>query len=61
MYMNPTNNQQAMGLQVFYNEDTNVNIRIEKVNGEPWFVAKDICNALELSDVSMTVGKYKVD
>ena len=28
MYMNPTNNQQAMGLQVFYNEDTNVNIRI---------------------------------
>ena len=42
MYMNPTNNQQAMGLQVFYNEDTNVNIRIEKVNGEPWFVAKDI-------------------
>ena len=61
MYMNPTNNQQAMGLQVFYNEDTNVNIRIEKVNGEPWFVAKDICNALELSDVSMTVKRLDDD
>lgn len=33
-------------LQVFYNETSNVNIRMEQVDGEPWFVAKDICDAL---------------
>ena len=29
-------------LQVFYNEESNVNIRTQVINGEPWFVAKDV-------------------
>lgn len=61
MYMNPTINQQATGLQVFYNEEANVNIRTEVVNNEPWFVAKDICDALGLQDVSMTVKRLDDD
>ena len=36
-------------LQVFYNEESNVNIRTEMVNGEPWFVAKDVALALDLT------------
>lgn len=59
--MNPTINQQATGLQVFYNEESNVNIRTEVVNNEPWFVAKDICDALGLQDVSMTVKRLDDD
>ncbi|MHC8416665.1 BRO-N domain-containing protein [Bacteroides hominis] len=59
--MNPTVNQQATGLQVFYNEEANVNIRTEVVNNEPWFVAKDICDALGLQDVSMTVKRLDED
>lgn len=61
MYMNPTINPQATGLQVFYNEEANVNIRTEVVNDEPWFVAKDICVALGLQDVSMTVKRLDDD
>lgn len=44
--MESTINQQATGLQMFYNEDANVSIRTEVINGEPWFVAKDVCVAL---------------
>lgn len=36
-------------LQVFYSETSNVNIRMEQVDGEPWFVAKDVCAALNIS------------
>ena len=36
-------------LQIFYNEESNVNIRTEMVNGEPWFVAKDVAQALDLT------------
>lgn len=36
-------------LQVFYNEESNVNIRTEMVNGEPWFVAKDVAQALGIT------------
>lgn len=46
--MEPTINQQATGLQVFYNEEVNVNIRTKDVSGVSWFVAKDICDALGL-------------
>lgn len=48
-------------LQVFYNEESNVNIRMEEVNNQPWFIAKDVCTALELSDVSMTVKRLEED
>ncbi len=33
--MNTTANQQATGLQVFYNENENVNIRTQVINSEP--------------------------
>lgn len=36
-------------LQVFYNEESNVNVRTEVIDGEPWFVAKDVALALELT------------
>lgn len=42
-------NQQAAGLQVFYNESENVSIRTEVIDGEPWFVAKDVAFALAIT------------
>lgn len=42
-------NQQAAGLQVFYNESENVSIRTEVIDGEPWFVAKDVAFALDIT------------
>ena len=42
-------NQQAAGLQVFYNENENVSVRTETVNGEIWFVAKDVARALDIT------------
>lgn len=37
-------------LQVFYNEESNVNIRTRNIDNEPWFVAKDVCDALGLAN-----------
>lgn len=48
-------------LQVFYNKESNVNIRMKEINNQPWFIAKDVCTALELSDVSMTVKRLEED
>lgn len=42
-------NQQAANLQVFYNESENVSIRTEVIGGEPWFVAKDVAFALDIT------------
>lgn len=49
-------NQQAVGLQVFYNESENVSIRTEVINGEPWFVAKDVARALDISWSGQTLA-----
>lgn len=40
--------RQATSLQVFYNESENVSVRTKVINGEPWFVGKDICDLLGL-------------
>lgn len=48
-------------MQVFYNEESNVNIRMEEINNQAWFIAKDICTALELSEVSNTVKRLDDD
>lgn len=48
-------------LQVFYNEESNVNIRMKEVNNQAWFIAKDVCAALELSEVSNTVKRLDDD
>lgn len=44
--MDKANIQQTTGLQVFYNENENVNVRTQVINDEPWFVAKDVAMAL---------------
>lgn len=54
--MEPTINQQATGLQVFYNENENVSIRTEVINDEPWFVAKDVAAALDITWNGKTLG-----
>ncbi len=59
--MNTVSNQQATSLQMFYNEDADISIRTEVINNEPWFIAKDICYALGLQDVSMTVKRLDND
>lgn len=41
-------------IQIFKNSDFG-EIRTISIAGEPWFVAKDVCDALELTDVSMTM------
>lgn len=46
--MEQANNRQAASLQVFYNESENVSVRTKVINGEPWFVGKDICDLLGL-------------
>ncbi|OEH55243.1 antirepressor [Oceanobacillus sp. E9] len=36
-------------------------IRIVEINDEPWFVAKDVCNVLELSNPSKVVARLDED
>ena len=47
--MEQANIRQATSLQVFYNESENVNIRTQVINDEPWFVAKDVAMALNVT------------
>lgn len=61
MCMNPTINRQATGLQVFYNEEMNVNIRSKVIGNEPWFVAKDVCNALDITNSRDAIKKMLDD
>lgn len=42
-------------LAVFSNEYFG-NVRITMIDGNPWFVAKDVCDCLELTDVSKTIS-----
>ena len=46
-------------LQIFTYKEKQV--RTTQVDGEVWFVAKDICDVLELSDVSMTTRNLDDD
>lgn len=36
-------------------------VRIVELNGEPWFVASDVCKALELSDTNKSVQRLDED
>lgn len=31
------------------------------INGEPWFVASDVCKALEINNVSMAISRLDDD
>ena len=54
-------NQQAASLQVFYNESENVSIRTTMIDDEPWFVAKDVCMLLDLSNPRDILAKVLDD
>lgn len=47
-------------MQIFKNADFG-EIRTISIAGESWFVAKDVCDALELTDVSMTMKSLDDD
>lgn len=44
--MKKENEMQVTALQRFFEENSNVCIRAQVINGELWFVAKDVCQAL---------------
>lgn len=48
-------------VQVFTWNDSDIRIRIESIDGNPWFVAKDLCDYLELSDVSKSLERLDDD
>ena len=37
------------------------NVRVEMVDNEPWFAAKDVCDILELSNPTVSVGRLEED
>lgn len=47
--------------QAFIYNASNQQVRTVIVNGEPFFVAKDVCDILQLSDVCKTVSKLDDD
>lgn len=47
-------------LQIFENPEFG-KIRAIEQNGEPWFVAADVCRALELEDVNKAVSRLDND
>lgn len=47
-------------LQVFQHKQFG-EIRTLLINNEPWFVAKDVCNALELTNTTMAVNTLDLD
>lgn len=72
--MKTENEMQVTALQRFFEENSNVCIRAQVINDEPWFVAKDVCQALliknsrdavsnldddEISDVVLTDTRSK--
>lgn len=38
-----------------------VKIRVVKINGEPWFIAQDVCTALELTNSRMALQALDAD
>lgn len=59
--MDKANIRQTTGLQVFYNENENVSVRTKVIDGEPWFVAKDVCMMLGIQNSRDTLAKVLDD
>lgn len=53
-----TNKQEA---KVFTFNENNKPIRVELVDGEPWFVAKDVCDALGIEKYRDAIGRLDED
>lgn len=49
-----------MDLQIFKN-NTFGNVRVLEKNGEPWFVAKDVCNCLEIKNTTDALKRLDDD
>nr|DAW90851.1 MAG TPA: repressor domain protein [Bacteriophage sp.] len=49
------------GVVPFQNETLNCTVRAVVKEGEPWFVAKDVCDALEIGNVSQAVSYLDED
>ncbi len=47
-------------LQIFNNEDFG-QVRVVELNGEPWFVAADVCRVLEIKNVSDAISRLDDD
>jgi prophage antirepressor-like protein len=48
-------------LVVFKNEELRAEVRTIEIENEPWFVAKDVCDALGIGNVSMALSKLDND
>jgi prophage antirepressor-like protein len=49
-----------MNLSIIEHRDFG-SVRIQMIKGEPWFVAKDVCEALEISNDRDAVGRLDDD
>lgn len=49
-----------MDLQIFKNEAFG-NVRVLEQNGEPWFVAKDVCECLEINNSRQALSRLDTD
>ena len=53
---------QPTGLQVFnFNENAGTPIRVQVINDEPWFVAKDVCEVLTIGNSRDAVNRLDDD
>lgn len=48
-------------LKEFTFNPSNQPVRVETIGGEPWFVAKDVCDALSLTNITETVNRLEDD
>jgi prophage antirepressor-like protein len=58
--MGTTQQKNTIGIQIF-NFQNSAEIRVELINGLPWFVAKDVCYALGLEHTTNAISKLDED
>ena len=44
-----------------FNYDSNKSVRITEIDGEVWFVAKDVCDILEIADAHTAIRELDED
>ena len=49
------------GITVFTNEELNSELRTITFDDEPWFVAKDVCDSLDIQNVTQALEKAELD
>lgn len=52
------NNQQTTGLQIFFKEDIDANVRVKVINGAPWFVGKDVAASLGYTKTRNAISQH---